>query len=54
MSGFVLGVRVLLAAVFGIAEVAKLADREGTREALVGFGVPAQARHAAMRGAFTW
>jgi hypothetical protein len=52
MSGFVLGVRILLAAV-GIAGVAKLADREGTREALEAFGVPALDKRAAMRGAFT-
>ena len=32
--------RLLLAAVFVVAGLAKLADREGSREALVGFGVP--------------
>lgn len=34
--------RVLLAAVFGIAGVAKLVDEPGTRSAIVGFGVPAR------------
>src|SRR5919109_933029 len=37
-----LGARMLLAAVFGIAGLAKLADRAGTRQALVDFGVPAR------------
>jgi uncharacterized membrane protein YphA (DoxX/SURF4 family) len=32
--------RVVLAAVFGLAGVAKLADREGTRRSLRGFGLP--------------
>jgi methylamine dehydrogenase accessory protein MauD len=32
--------RLLLAAVFGVAGVAKLADRAGSRQALIGFGVP--------------
>ena len=32
--------RLLLAAVFLVAGVAKLADREGSRQAVVGFGVP--------------
>jgi hypothetical protein len=53
MSGFVLGVRILRVAVFGVAGVAKLADRKGTREVLEAFGVPALDKRAAMRGAFT-
>jgi thiol-disulfide isomerase/thioredoxin len=32
--------RLLLAVVFAVAGIAKLADREGTRRALTGFGVP--------------
>jgi len=32
--------RLILTVVFGVAGVAKLADREGSRRALVGFGVP--------------
>ena len=42
MSGFVLGVRILLAAVFVVAGLAKLADREGSRRALENFAVPAR------------
>ena len=40
MSGFVLGVRLVLAAVFAVAGVAKLLDAAGSRGALEGFGVP--------------
>jgi methylamine dehydrogenase accessory protein MauD len=32
--------RLVLAGIFGVAGVAKLADREGSRQALTGFGVP--------------
>ncbi len=32
--------RLLLAAVFALAGVAKLADRRGTRRAVVDFGIP--------------
>lgn len=39
MSGFVLGARVLLAVMFAVAGIAKLADREGSRGALEEFGV---------------
>src|SRR5262245_11676744 len=34
--------RLILAAVFAVAGVAKLLDRDGTREGLEGFGVPAR------------
>jgi peroxiredoxin len=40
MASAVLAARLLLAAVFATAAVAKLLDRRGTREALQGFGVP--------------
>jgi thiol-disulfide isomerase/thioredoxin len=40
MEIVLLTVRLILAAVFGIAGAAKLADREGSRKALAGFGVP--------------
>ena len=40
MPGFVLGVRLVLAAVFAVAGVAKLLDAAGSRGALEGFGVP--------------
>jgi len=40
MDSFVLGVQLLLAAVFVTAGVAKLLDRPGTRQALSDFGVP--------------
>lgn len=40
MSILLLGVRLLLAAVFGVAGVAKLLDYEGTRKSLVNFGLP--------------
>lgn len=43
MASIVLAARVVLAAVFVTAGVAKLLDRHGTREALQGFGVPAWA-----------
>lgn len=42
MPGVVLGIRLLLAVVFGVAGMAKLADREGSRSALDGFGLPAR------------
>jgi peroxiredoxin/uncharacterized membrane protein YphA (DoxX/SURF4 family) len=42
MSGLVLGIRILLAAVFVVAGIAKLADRDGSRRALEGFGVPSR------------
>src|SRR5207248_9495070 len=34
--------RVLLALIFGIAAVAKLVDRDGSRHAMIDFGVPAR------------
>src|SRR5688572_20946925 len=34
--------RVLLAIVFAVAGLAKLADQPGTRQALIGFGLPAR------------
>jgi peroxiredoxin len=40
MDSFLLIARVLLALVFATAGVAKLADREGSRRAIVDFGVP--------------
>ncbi|HWQ31396.1 MAG TPA: MauE/DoxX family redox-associated membrane protein, partial [Blastocatellia bacterium] len=40
MEIVLLVVRLILAAVFGVAGVAKFADREGSRKALAGFGVP--------------
>src|SRR5688500_5109958 len=40
MGSLLVGARVLLAAVFVIAGVAKLRDRPGTLRALAGFGVP--------------
>jgi uncharacterized membrane protein YphA (DoxX/SURF4 family)/thiol-disulfide isomerase/thioredoxin len=42
VDSFVLGVQLLLAAVFATAGVAKLLDRHGSRIALEGFGVPSQ------------
>jgi len=42
MTAFVLFSRLLLAAVLGVAGVAKLLDREGSRRALVDFGVTAR------------
>lgn len=40
MDELALVLRVVLIAVFAVSAVAKLADRGGTREAIVGFGVP--------------
>ena len=40
MSILLLGIRLLLAAVFGVAGVAKLLDYEGSRKSLVNFGLP--------------
>jgi methylamine dehydrogenase accessory protein MauD len=40
MTGLLLAVRLVLAAVFLVAGAAKLADRRGSREALVAFGLP--------------
>lgn len=40
VGSLVLGARVLLAAVFAVAGVAKLLDREGSRRSLAEFGVP--------------
>lgn len=42
MSAALLVIRLLLAAVFGVAGVAKLLDRAGSRRALVDFGAPAR------------
>ena len=54
MPGFVLGVRLVLAAVFAVAGTAKLLDAAGSRAALEGFGVPRASgqarRHGAARG----
>ncbi len=47
MPGFVLGVRLVLAAVFAVAGVAKLLDAAGSRGALEGFGVPRAAARLA-------
>ena len=51
MPGFVLGVRIVLAAVFAVAGIAKLLDAAGSRGALEGFGVPRRAARPAGRGA---
>jgi uncharacterized membrane protein YphA (DoxX/SURF4 family) len=40
MDAALLIARLLLAAVFTLAGVAKLADREGSRQAIVDFGAP--------------
>jgi methylamine dehydrogenase accessory protein MauD len=48
MTGLSLVGRLVLAAVFGAAGVAKLFDRQGSRRALADFGVP---EHLAQRGA---
>jgi len=40
-----LGVRLLLAGVFALASVSKLADLRGSRAAVVGFGVPERVAH---------
>ena len=49
MPGFVLGVRLVLAAVFAVAGTAKLLDAAGSRGALEGFGVPRGAARLASR-----
>jgi len=49
MPGLVLGVRLVLAAVFAVAGVAKLLDAAGSRAALEGFGVPRAAARPASR-----
>ena len=49
MPGFVLGVRLVLAAVFAVAGTAKLLDAAGSRAALEGFGVPRAAARPAIR-----
>jgi uncharacterized membrane protein YphA (DoxX/SURF4 family) len=41
MDSFLLVARLLLALVFAIAGVAKLADRSGSRQAIIDFGLPA-------------
>jgi hypothetical protein len=40
MGTILLIARLLLAGVFGVAGIAKLSDRDGSRQALVGFGLP--------------
>jgi thiol-disulfide isomerase/thioredoxin len=40
MTAFLLAARLLLAGVFAVAGVAKLADRSGSRQAVIEFGVP--------------
>src|SRR3954453_20960534 len=40
MTSFLLGVRFLVVIVFAIAGLAKLADRAGSRRALIEFGLP--------------
>ena len=47
MPGFVLGIRLVLAAVFAVAGTAKLLDAAGSRGALEGFGVPRRAARLA-------
>ena len=47
MVAFIVGARVLLALVFGVAGVSKLAAPRGARSGLVEFGVPAQIAGAA-------
>lgn len=42
-GAILLGLRLVLAAVFAVAGAAKLVDRPGTRAALLGFGAPARA-----------
>src|SRR5919109_26358 len=42
MDAILLSARLILAAVFVVAGVAKLADREGTVEAVTAFGVPSR------------
>ena len=46
MATLLVGARMLLLVVFATAGIAKLLDREGSREALSGFGVPAGALSA--------
>src|SRR5215211_4670037 len=48
MGSVLLGARMLLAAVFATAGVAKLLDRPGSRNTLAGFGVPARVVPAAV------
>ena len=43
VGSFLLGIRVVLAAVFAVAGTAKLLDRPGTRRSLSEFGVPSRA-----------
>jgi len=50
VDALVVVVRLLLAAVFALAAVAKLADRGGLRRTLTAFGVPA-ARSSARQSA---
>jgi uncharacterized membrane protein YphA (DoxX/SURF4 family) len=40
LNAAVLVARVLLALVFAVAGAAKLADREGSRQAIIAFGLP--------------
>ncbi len=47
MPGLVLGIRLVLAAVFAVAGTAKLLDAAGSRAALEGFGVPPAAARPA-------
>ena len=47
VTAFAIAARALLAAVFAIAAIAKLRDREGTRKAVVDFGVPRRFARAA-------
>lgn len=42
MDAVLLVARVVLAAVFAVAGLAKLADRAGSRRAVTGFGLPAR------------
>ena len=42
LAALALAARLLLVAVFAVAGIAKLTDRTGTREGIVGFGVPAR------------
>ncbi len=41
MNGWMLVVRLILVGVFGLAGVAKLSDRAGSRQGLLDFGTPA-------------
>jgi peroxiredoxin len=49
MGAVLLALRVLLVLVLAVAGLAKLADREGAREAVIGFGLP-----EALSGAAAW